>query len=50
MEWGSSTASATNKDGIANKKDTEQRAAAYGNLGRESLVFARAHGPGPDQA
>ncbi|AQS66859.1 AAA family ATPase [Streptomyces pactum] len=39
------TASATGKDGIANKKDAEQRAAAYGNLGGESLVFARVDAP-----
>jgi DNA helicase IV len=42
---GAATASATGKDGIANKKDTEQRAAAYGNLGGESLVFARVDAP-----
>ncbi|MEU3098750.1 ATP-dependent DNA helicase [Streptomyces sp. NPDC006967] len=39
------TASATGKDGIANKKDAEERAAAYGNLGGESLVFARVDAP-----
>ncbi|MGK9462824.1 HelD family protein [Streptomyces sp. G6] len=42
---GAATASATGKDGIANKKDAEQRAAAYGNLGGESLVFARVDAP-----
>ncbi|MGC9443180.1 HelD family protein [Streptomyces sp. WG5] len=42
---GAATASATGKDGIANKKDAEQRAAAYGNLGGESLVFARVDVP-----
>ncbi|WP_309063941.1 UvrD-helicase domain-containing protein [Streptomyces sp.] len=39
------TASASGKDGIANRKDAEQRAAAYGNLGGESLVFARVDAP-----
>ncbi|MEU3036564.1 HelD family protein [Streptomyces griseoaurantiacus] len=42
---GAATASATGKDGIANKKDAEQRATAYGNLGGESLVFARVDAP-----
>ncbi|MDT0612679.1 HelD family protein [Streptomyces lancefieldiae] len=42
---GAATASATGKDGIANKKDAEQRAAAYGSLGGESLVFARVDAP-----
>jgi DNA helicase IV len=42
---GAATASATGKDGIANRKDAEQRAAAYGSLGGESLVFARVDAP-----
>uniref|UniRef100_UPI001C84F73A HelD family protein n=1 Tax=Streptomyces beigongshangae TaxID=2841597 RepID=UPI001C84F73A len=39
------TASASGKDGIANRKDAEQRAEAYGSLGGESLVFARVDAP-----
>ncbi|MEV6057283.1 ATP-dependent DNA helicase [Streptomyces sp. NPDC052107] len=39
------TASASGKDGIANRKDAEERAAAYGGLGNESLVFARIDAP-----
>ncbi|WP_055495635.1 AAA family ATPase [Streptomyces sp. TP-A0356] len=39
------TASATGKDGIANRKEAEERAAAYGGLGNESLVFARIDAP-----
>ncbi|MEU6886902.1 ATP-dependent DNA helicase [Streptomyces viridosporus] len=39
------TASASGKDGIANRKDAEQRVAAYGNLGGEALVFARVDAP-----
>lgn len=35
------TASATGKDGIANRAEAEARAAAYGGLGDEALVFAR---------
>ncbi|MGX1270600.1 ATP-binding domain-containing protein [Streptomyces phaeoluteigriseus] len=39
------TASATGKDGIANRAEAEARAAAYGGLGGESLVFARVDAP-----
>lgn len=39
------TASASGKDGIANRLDAEARAAAYGGLGDESLVFARVDAP-----
>ncbi|MGW0790841.1 AAA family ATPase [Streptomyces sp. NPDC002911] len=39
------TASATGKDGIANRLDAEERAAAYGGLGDESLVVARVDAP-----
>lgn len=39
------TASASGKDGIANRKDAQERAAAYGGLGNESLVFARIDAP-----
>ncbi|MEU0086329.1 ATP-dependent DNA helicase [Streptomyces sp. NPDC006274] len=39
------TASATGKDGIANRQDAEARAAAYGGLGDEALVFARVDAP-----
>ncbi|MGW7469497.1 HelD family protein [Streptomyces xantholiticus] len=39
------TASASGKDGIANRKDAEARAAAYGGLGDEALVFARVDAP-----
>jgi DNA helicase IV len=39
------TASATGKDGIANRVDAEARAAAYGGLGDEALVFARVDAP-----
>ncbi|MFF3877166.1 HelD family protein [Streptomyces sp. NPDC001978] len=39
------TASASGKDGIANQKDAQERAAAYGGLGNESLVFARIDAP-----
>ncbi|QWQ42995.1 AAA family ATPase [Streptomyces sp. YPW6] len=35
------TASASGKDGIANRAEAEARAAAYGGLGDEALVFAR---------
>jgi DNA helicase IV len=39
------TASASGKDGIANRQDAEARAAAYGGLGDEALVFARVDAP-----
>ncbi|CAL9452711.1 ATP-binding domain-containing protein [Streptomyces sp. enrichment culture] len=39
------TASASGKDGIANRVDAETRAAAYGGLGTEALVFARVDAP-----
>ncbi|MFF8192243.1 HelD family protein [Streptomyces bobili] len=39
------TASASGKDGIANRVEAEARAAAYGGLGGESLVFARVDAP-----
>ncbi|OEJ95721.1 HelD family protein [Streptomyces thermolilacinus] len=39
------TASASGKDGIANRADAEARAAAYGGLGTEALVFARVDAP-----
>ncbi|MFH8371199.1 AAA family ATPase [Streptomyces sp. NPDC018031] len=39
------TASASGKDGIANRKEAEARAAAYGGLGDEALVFARVDAP-----
>ncbi|MEU1595122.1 ATP-binding domain-containing protein [Streptomyces sp. NPDC005708] len=39
------TASASGKDAIANRKDAQERAAAYGGLGNESLVFARIDAP-----
>lgn len=35
------TASASGKDGIANRIEAEARAASYGGLGDEALVFAR---------
>ncbi|MEU5657101.1 AAA family ATPase [Streptomyces sp. NPDC047737] len=38
-------ASASGKDGIANKLDTEKKAEAYGGLGDEALVFARVDAP-----
>ncbi|MEV6117636.1 hypothetical protein AB0L59_35455 [Streptomyces sp. NPDC052109] len=39
------TASASGKDGIANREDAQERAAAYGGLGNESLVFVRIDAP-----
>ncbi|WLQ68637.1 HelD family protein [Streptomyces glycanivorans] len=39
------TASASGKDGIANRKHTEAKAAAYGGLGDEALVFSRVDAP-----
>lgn len=39
------TASASGKDGIANRADAEARAEAYGGLGDEALVFARVDAP-----
>ncbi|MGW5211012.1 AAA family ATPase [Streptomyces sp. NPDC004051] len=39
------TASASGKDGIANRKEAEARAAAYGGLGDEALVFSRVDAP-----
>ncbi|MFF3020323.1 HelD family protein [Streptomyces sp. NPDC057939] len=39
------TASASGKDGIANRIEAEARAAAYGGLGDEALVFARVDAP-----
>ncbi|MFK0255987.1 HelD family protein [Streptomyces sp. NPDC090445] len=45
------TASASGKDGIANRAEAEARAAAYGGLGDEALVFARVDAPEePDAA
>ncbi|MFE3740241.1 HelD family protein [Streptomyces sp. NPDC059134] len=39
------SASASGKDGIANRIDAEARAVAYGGLGDEALVFARVDAP-----
>lgn len=39
------TAAASNKDGIANRLDAEEKAAAYDGLGGESLVTARVDAP-----
>ncbi|WFB10537.1 AAA family ATPase [Streptomyces sp. LX-29] len=39
------TASASGKDGIANRVEAEARAEAYGGLGDEALVFARVDAP-----
>ncbi|MEN3586664.1 ATP-binding domain-containing protein [Streptomyces sp. ZYX-F-203] len=39
------TASASGKDGIANRAEVEARAVAYGGLGDEALVFARVDAP-----
>lgn len=39
------TASASGKDGIANRAQMEARAEAYGGLGDEALVFARVDAP-----
>ncbi|MFF4166292.1 HelD family protein [Streptomyces sp. NPDC001741] len=39
------TASASGKDGIANRAEAEARAEAYGELGDEALVFARVDAP-----
>ncbi|MFF6790598.1 ATP-binding domain-containing protein [Streptomyces filamentosus] len=39
------TASASGKDGIANRAQAEAHAAAYGGLGDEALVFARVDAP-----
>ncbi|MGW0886435.1 HelD family protein [Streptomyces sp. NPDC002671] len=39
------TASASGKDGIANRAGAEARAEAYGGLGDEALVFARIDAP-----
>ncbi len=39
------TAAASNKDGIANRLDAEEKAVAYGGLGGESLVTARVDAP-----
>ncbi|MFJ6484442.1 ATP-binding domain-containing protein [Streptomyces sp. NPDC091682] len=39
------TASASGKDGIANRAEAETRAEAYGGLGDEALVFARVDAP-----
>ncbi|WKD34214.1 ATP-binding domain-containing protein [Streptomyces xanthophaeus] len=39
------TASASGKDGIANRIEAEARAASYGGLGDEALVFARIDAP-----
>ncbi|MFD3872575.1 HelD family protein [Streptomyces sp. NPDC058623] len=38
-------ASASGKDGIANRMEAEARAAAYGGLGDEALVFGRVDAP-----
>ncbi|MEY2226769.1 ATP-binding domain-containing protein [Streptomyces sp. BF23-19] len=44
------TASASGKDGIANRLEAESRAASYGGLGDEALVFARVDAPeGPGE-
>ncbi|MFD6227310.1 HelD family protein [Streptomyces sp. NPDC060232] len=39
------TASASGKDGIANRAEAQARAEAYGGLGDEALVFARVDAP-----
>ncbi|MGW6462294.1 ATP-binding domain-containing protein [Streptomyces rubiginosohelvolus] len=39
------TASASGKDGIANRADAEARVEAYGGLGDEALVFVRVDAP-----
>ncbi|MFH9614033.1 HelD family protein [Streptomyces pratensis] len=39
------TASASGKDGIANRKHAEAQAEAYGGLGGEALVFSRVDAP-----
>lgn len=39
------TASASGKDGIANRKHAEAQAEAYGGLGDEALVFSRVDAP-----
>lgn len=39
------TASASGKDGIANRAEAEARAEAYGGLGDEALVFSRVDAP-----
>ncbi|MFE2326523.1 HelD family protein [Streptomyces sp. NPDC059385] len=39
------TASASGKDGIANRAEAEARAEAYGGLGKEALVFSRVDAP-----
>ncbi|MET8750401.1 ATP-binding domain-containing protein [Streptomyces sp. NPDC004667] len=39
------TASASSKDGIANRAEAEARAEAYGGLGDEALVFSRIDAP-----
>lgn len=39
------TASASGKDGIANRAEAEVRAEAYGGLGDEALVFSRVDAP-----
>ncbi|WP_443042139.1 hypothetical protein [Streptomyces sp. B21-105] len=39
------TASASGKDGIANRAEAETRAEAYGGLGDEALVFSRIDAP-----
>ncbi|MFD6421981.1 ATP-dependent DNA helicase [Streptomyces sp. NPDC060198] len=39
------TASASGKDGVANRMDAEARAEAYGGLGDEALVFSRVDAP-----
>ncbi|WP_033222638.1 HelD family protein [Kitasatospora phosalacinea] len=39
------TASASGKDGIANRAEAEARAESYGGLGSEALVFARVDAP-----
>uniref|UniRef100_A0AAU2JQ88 AAA family ATPase n=1 Tax=Streptomyces sp. NBC_00049 TaxID=2903617 RepID=A0AAU2JQ88_9ACTN len=39
------TASASGKDGIANRAEAQERAAAFGGLGSEALVFARVDAP-----
>ncbi|MFE7380137.1 HelD family protein [Streptomyces zhihengii] len=39
------TASASGKDGIANRVEAEARAEAYGGLGDEALVFSRVDAP-----
>jgi DNA helicase IV len=43
------TASASGKDSVANRIEAEERAAAYGGLGNESLVISRVDTPDEDE-